>query len=106
MNKGRRARPFLFTSGCHGQRLGTPHRGRFASMTFERPIEGWLRIVSGPRGNRRYPVGAVPEHLCGKLQPPANQVAHRRLCDEEAKTKFPAGWKAPKPYLRIVAQPK
>ncbi|MBV8952463.1 MAG: peroxiredoxin [Actinobacteria bacterium] len=28
------------------------------------------------------------------------------LSDEEAKQKFPDGWKAPKPYLRIVAQPK
>ena len=26
--------------------------------------------------------------------------------DEEAKKKFPDGWKAPKPYLRIVPQPK
>jgi alkyl hydroperoxide reductase subunit AhpC len=26
--------------------------------------------------------------------------------DEEAKQKFPEGWKAPKPYLRIVPQPK
>jgi len=25
---------------------------------------------------------------------------------DEAKQKFPGGWKAPKPYLRIVAQPK
>jgi len=28
------------------------------------------------------------------------------VSDEEAKQKFPQGWKAPKPYLRIVAQPK
>jgi alkyl hydroperoxide reductase subunit AhpC len=28
------------------------------------------------------------------------------LPDEEAKRKFPQGWKAPKPYLRIVPQPK
>jgi alkyl hydroperoxide reductase subunit AhpC len=28
------------------------------------------------------------------------------VSDEEAKTRFPQGWKAPKPYLRIVAQPK
>jgi thioredoxin-dependent peroxiredoxin len=28
------------------------------------------------------------------------------VSDEEAKQKFPAGWKAPKPYLRIVSQPK
>ena len=26
--------------------------------------------------------------------------------DEEAKKQYPAGWKAPKPYLRIVPQPK
>ena len=26
--------------------------------------------------------------------------------DEEAKQKYPQGWKAPKPYLRIVPQPQ
>jgi alkyl hydroperoxide reductase subunit AhpC len=26
--------------------------------------------------------------------------------DEEAKAKYPEGWKAPRPYLRIVPQPK
>jgi alkyl hydroperoxide reductase subunit AhpC len=28
------------------------------------------------------------------------------VSDTEAKEKFPAGWKAPKPYIRIVPQPK
>ena len=28
------------------------------------------------------------------------------VSDDEAKQKFPNGWKAPKPYLRIVPQPK
>jgi thioredoxin-dependent peroxiredoxin len=28
------------------------------------------------------------------------------VSDEEAKQKFPQGWKAPRPYLRIVSQPK
>ena len=28
------------------------------------------------------------------------------VSDEEAKLKYPDGWKAPKPYLRIVPQPK
>src|SRR6188508_422343 len=28
------------------------------------------------------------------------------VSDDEAKTKFPGGWKSPKPYLRIVPQPK
>jgi hypothetical protein len=28
------------------------------------------------------------------------------VSDAEAKEKYPQGWKAPKPYLRIVSQPK
>jgi alkyl hydroperoxide reductase subunit AhpC len=28
------------------------------------------------------------------------------VSDEEAKEKFPGGWKAPRPYLRIVPQPR
>lgn len=28
------------------------------------------------------------------------------MTDEEAKEKFPEGWEAPKPYMRIVPQPK
>jgi alkyl hydroperoxide reductase subunit AhpC len=28
------------------------------------------------------------------------------VSDDEARKKFPAGWKAPRPYLRIVPQPK
>ena len=28
------------------------------------------------------------------------------VSDEEAKTTYPSGWKAPRPYLRIVPQPK
>jgi alkyl hydroperoxide reductase subunit AhpC len=26
--------------------------------------------------------------------------------DEEAKKRFPGGWRAPKPYMRIVPQPR
>jgi len=28
------------------------------------------------------------------------------VTDEEAKQRFPGGWRAPKPYLRIVSQPE
>jgi alkyl hydroperoxide reductase subunit AhpC len=28
------------------------------------------------------------------------------VTDEDARKQFPAGWKAPKPYLRIVSQPR
>lgn len=28
------------------------------------------------------------------------------VSDEDAKKTYPGGWKAPKPYMRIVPQPK
>jgi alkyl hydroperoxide reductase subunit AhpC len=28
------------------------------------------------------------------------------VSDQQAREKFPVGWKAPKPYLRIVPQPR
>jgi len=28
------------------------------------------------------------------------------VSDEEARQKYPAGWKAPRPYLRMVKQPQ
>ena len=28
------------------------------------------------------------------------------VSDEDAKAKFPGGWQAPKPYMRIVPQPR
>jgi alkyl hydroperoxide reductase subunit AhpC len=33
-------------------------------------------------------------------------VISSSVSDEAAKTKFPGGWKAPRPYLRIVPQPQ
>jgi len=32
--------------------------------------------------------------------------ARRSFSNEEAQKKYPKGWKAPKPHLRIVSQPK
>jgi thioredoxin-dependent peroxiredoxin len=46
-----------------------------------------------------------------KVSTPANWkqgddvIISGSVSDEEAKTLFPAGWKAPKPYMRIVKQP-
>ena len=28
------------------------------------------------------------------------------VSDDEARTKYPEGWKSPRPYMRIVPQPK
>jgi transposase len=30
---------------------------------------------------------------------------YERVSDEEAKAKYPEGWQAPRPYIRIVPQP-
>ena len=39
-------------------------------------------------------------------QPGEDVIILPTVSDEEAKAKYPDGWKAPKPYLRIVKQPK
>ncbi len=47
-----------------------------------------------------------------KVSTPANWkrggdvIISGSVSDEEARQKYPKGWKAPKPYLRIVPQPK
>ena len=47
-----------------------------------------------------------------KVATPANWkqgddvIIQNSVTDDEAKAKYPGGWKAPKPYMRIVPQPK
>jgi alkyl hydroperoxide reductase subunit AhpC len=47
-----------------------------------------------------------------KVSTPANWkngedvIISGAVTDDDAKKQYPQGWKAPKPYLRIVAQPK
>ena len=59
-------------------------RARLASSS--RPSTRWPRPVNWKQGEDVIIVAAVS--------------------DEEAKQKYPEGWKSPKPYLRIVPQPK
>jgi hypothetical protein len=39
-------------------------------------------------------------------KPGEDVIIEPAVSDEDAKQKFPGGWKATKPYLRIVPQPK
>ena len=39
-------------------------------------------------------------------KPGEDVIISGAVSNEEAKTQYPAGWKSPKPYLRIVPQPK
>jgi alkyl hydroperoxide reductase subunit AhpC len=38
-------------------------------------------------------------------KPGGDVIISGAVSDEEAKKLYPAGWKAPRPYLRIVPQP-
>lgn len=39
-------------------------------------------------------------------KPGDDVIISGNVSDEEARKKFPEGWKAPRPYIRIVPQPK
>jgi alkyl hydroperoxide reductase subunit AhpC len=39
-------------------------------------------------------------------KPGDDVIVSGSVSDDEARKKYPAGWKAPRPYLRIVPQPK
>jgi alkyl hydroperoxide reductase subunit AhpC len=39
-------------------------------------------------------------------KPGEDVIISGSVSNDEAKKKYPDGWKAPKPYLRVVAQPK
>jgi alkyl hydroperoxide reductase subunit AhpC len=38
-------------------------------------------------------------------EPGGDVIISGSVSDDEARKKYPAGWKAPRPYLRIVPQP-
>jgi hypothetical protein len=39
-------------------------------------------------------------------KPGEDVIISGSVSDEEARKKYPDGWKAPRPYLRIIPQPK
>jgi len=39
-------------------------------------------------------------------KPGEDVIISGSVSDDEAKKKYPGGWKAPKPYIRVVSQPK
>lgn len=59
-----------------------------------------LRLIDSLQLTARHSV-ATPANW----RPGDDCIIASSLSDEAAKVKFPAGWRAPKPYLRIVPQP-
>jgi thioredoxin-dependent peroxiredoxin len=68
-------------------------------MTSVRNFDEVLRLLDSLQLTAKQPV-ATPVNWTHDV----NIVA--AVSDDQAREKFPGGWKAPKPYLRIVPQPR
>jgi alkyl hydroperoxide reductase subunit AhpC len=70
-------------------------------MTSGRNFDEVLRLLDSIQLTAKHKV-ATPVNW----KPGEDVIIAGSVSDEEARRKFPQGWKAPKPYLRIVPQPK
>jgi alkyl hydroperoxide reductase subunit AhpC len=70
-------------------------------MTSGRNFDEVLRLLDSLQLTARQPVATPVNWTQGD-----DVIIVPSVSDEQAREKFPGGWKAPKPYLRIVAQPQ
>ncbi len=70
-------------------------------MTSGRNFDEVLRVLDSVQLTAKHQV-ATPVNW----KPGEDVIIVPAVSDEAAKEKFPEGWKAPKPYLRIVPQPR
>ena len=66
-----------------------------------RNFEEILRVIDSLQLTAKYSVATPVNWRHGE-----DVIIASSLSDEDAKKKFPDGWKAPKPYLRIVPDPR
>ena len=69
-------------------------------MTTGRNFDEILRVLDSMQLTAKFKVATPANWQSGQ-----DVIIAGSVSNEEAKTLFPAGWTAPKPYLRIVAQP-
>ena len=70
-------------------------------MTTGRNFDEVLRVVDSLQLTARHAV-STPVNW----QPGEDVIIAGSVSDEQAKEKYPDGWKAPRPYIRIVPAPQ
>jgi alkyl hydroperoxide reductase subunit AhpC len=73
----------------------------FYPMTTGRNFDEILRVIDSIQLTTRHKVATPANWKQGQ-----DVIIAGSVNDEDAKKLFPAGWKSPKPYLRITQQPK
>jgi thioredoxin-dependent peroxiredoxin len=70
-------------------------------MTTGRNFDEVLRVIDSLQLTAKHKVSTPVNWKAGD-----DVIIAGSVSDDEAKKTYPSGWKAPKPYLRIVPQPK
>jgi alkyl hydroperoxide reductase subunit AhpC len=70
-------------------------------MTTGRNFDEVLRVLDSLQLTAKHKVATPAQWKAGE-----DVIIAGSVSNEEAKQKYPDGWKSPKPYLRIVPQPK
>ena len=70
-------------------------------MTTGRNFDEVLRVIDSLQLTAKYKVSTPVNWKQGQ-----DVIIAGSVSDEEAKKTYPEGWKSPKPYIRIVPQPK
>ena len=70
-------------------------------MSTGRNFDEVLRVIDSLQLTAKHQVSTP-----ANWKPGEDVIISGTVTDEQAKQKYPDGWKAPKPYLRIVPQPK
>ena len=70
-------------------------------MSTGRNFDEVLRVLDSMQLTAKHKVATPVNWKAGQ-----DVIIVPSVSDEEAKTRFPGGWKAPKPYLRYVPHPK